>query len=962
VVISIKALSGTTAGDYYLQRDAGCEANYYLEPHETAGRWVGAGAAAIELAGRLDQVGEGAFRRLLAGADPRTSEQLAGPVVRAASAGRLPPRPLVTALTNAARDRGLANPGDLFADERLAESCRGVEANNRRRPFARSLNPKTAEQLATAAGLDPVEVFRDQDGTDNFTPALAKADEREDVRNAGYDVCVSAPKSVSTLFALADPIVAATVRAAHEAAALTAISYLERETAYGFRGHQGGGQRAGRIGTDGFIGAAFSHQTSRANDPQLHTHVVIANLLHGQDGQWSAIDSRSLFRHATTASYVYHAVLRSELTAKLGVGWTRVEKGIAEIAHLPADLRRDFSTRREAIDAELAATGRTDPAAAQLACLKTRPAKEHLTETELREQWTKAANDLGYVPSDVVAKVLAAEPPAKVSLHAITQELTGPKGLTQRRTTVERRDILQALCQAMPGGSPVSLEVLDDLADLITVDSGVVGLLRGSYQEPRYSTAELVATEQKALALAVVLRASPSGRCASRVPDRSLSREQYCVARDLVVFDRQLAVVVGPAGSGKTAALAAAHAVWKNADIPVYGAAVAALAARGLQRATGIPSGTLDRLLADLDRIDPKTGRPAGCAQGAVLVIDEAGMVDTRTLARLLDHTSKSSARLVLIGDPDQLPEIDAGGLFGALAAQPGTLRLTGNVRQVNDWERDALADLRAGRTAKAMVAYVDAGRIHIGPTAAAVHAAIASDYLVATAEHSPGRVVVLASTRAEAAALNAAIRTELQEHGRLRGEPLSVPTPQGVTDFAVGDSVVITRNHRAFGVLNGTRGQVVGADLANASLRIVDTDGEEHDLDRRLLTTGDVQHGYAMTVHKAQGATVDVALVSGTATLTKEAGYVALSRGTTANHLYATIDDLTTACPELKIRRGTRDVSDGVDRLHQHLARSGAHRLASADPPEPPSWPDEARRRHDALYEPEAPTRGMER
>jgi conjugative relaxase-like TrwC/TraI family protein len=216
-------------------------------------------------------------------------------------------------------------------------------------------------------------------------------------------VCVSAPKSVSTLFALAEPGIAATVRAAHETAAATAIAYLEQETAHGFRGHQGDGQRAARIGTDGYVAAAFSHQTSRANDPQLHTHVVIANLVHGDDGKWSAVDSWSLHRHATSASYLYHAVLRGELTAKLSVGWTRVDKGVAEIAHMPSDLRRGFSTRREAIEEELAVTGRTDPAAAQWACLKTRPAKVHLTETELREEWTQTARQLGHEPAEVVS-------------------------------------------------------------------------------------------------------------------------------------------------------------------------------------------------------------------------------------------------------------------------------------------------------------------------------------------------------------------------------------------------------------------------------------------------------------------------------------------------------------------------------------------------------------------------------
>jgi conjugative relaxase-like TrwC/TraI family protein len=960
VVISIKALSGSTAGDYYLERDAGCEAHYYLEPHEAAGRWIGGGARAVGLTGPLDDAGEEAFRRLLAGAHPLSGEQLAGPVWRAVLAGRLPPRPLAEGLTEAARQRGLTNPSELFGDEELVDAYLGVAARNHRRPFARMLDPRIAEQLASAAGLDPVEVYRDPDAADAFSVALARADERYDARNAGYDVCVSAPKSVSTLFALADPDIASTVRAAHETAATTAIAYLERETAYGIRGHQGDGQRAARIGSDGYVAAAFAHQTSRANDPQLHTHVVIANLLHGEDGKWSALDSRSLHRFATAASYLYHTVLRGELTAELGVGWTRVEKGIAEIAHMPTDLRHEFSTRREEIEAELATTGRADPAAAQLACLKTRPAKEHIKETELREQWTQTALGLGYEPADVLARAMTAEPPAELQLDRVIRELTGPKGLTQRRTTVERRDILQALCQALPAGHPVTLPELDDLTELVTSDASVVRFMCGSDDPSRYSTTELVATEQRALALAAVLRESPSGRCGHRIPTRSLNSEQLQVARDLVVLDRQLAVVVGPAGSGKTAALAAAHAGWKNAGIPVYGAAVAALAARGLQSATGIPSGTLDQLLADLDRIDPRTGRAAGCVPGAVLVIDEAGMVDTRTLYRLLEHACNSSARLVLVGDPHQLPEIDAGGLFGTLVDHPSTLHLSGNVRQADEWEREALADLRGGRTAEALVAYLEAGRIHVEPTTADVHRTIAHDYIRAISSPGDGgRVVVLASTRKESDALNATIRDALQQRGRLTGPTLLVMTKQGLTEFAVGDAIVITRNHRAHGVLNGTRGHVTEVDPDQDSMRVIDVDGQEHSVDRRLLDTGDVRHGYAMTVHKAQGATVDIALVSGTATLTKEAGYVALSRGTTANHIYVTAAELANASPMASRRIDARDANSAVDELQRRLGRSSAHRLAAAQLPLR-STPQDDFRRQEPMHQ--SPTRGIQR
>jgi len=161
-----------------------------------------------------------------------------------------------------------------------------------------------AGQLARAAGLDPHRLYRDRHGGDGYTGAVKRLGERVDVRRAGLDLTFSAPKSVSVLYGLGDLAVASEVCAAQAAAVAAAVAYLERAAGHAW-GAPGDGRRAQRIGTDGLIGATFEHRASRAGDLQLHTHVLVANLLHGRDGQWSALDSRAIYRQSLTAGYIY---------------------------------------------------------------------------------------------------------------------------------------------------------------------------------------------------------------------------------------------------------------------------------------------------------------------------------------------------------------------------------------------------------------------------------------------------------------------------------------------------------------------------------------------------------------------------------------------------------------------------------------------------------------------------------
>ena len=209
---------------------------------------------------------------------------------------------------------------------------------------------------------------------------------------AGFDLTFSAPKSVSVLFGIGELELQERVRAAHDIAVLQAVGYLERNAAAVRRGH--GGVIVEQA--PGLVAAAFRHRTSRAGDPQLHTHVLVANLGRGLDGRWSALDGRRLYAHARTASFVYQAVLRGELTRTLGVEWSPVRKGIAEVVGVPRAVMKAFSRRRAEIDAALEARGTSGARAAEAAALATRAVKSKVDAGELVDEWRVRAAELGF--------------------------------------------------------------------------------------------------------------------------------------------------------------------------------------------------------------------------------------------------------------------------------------------------------------------------------------------------------------------------------------------------------------------------------------------------------------------------------------------------------------------------------------------------------------------------------------
>jgi conjugative relaxase-like TrwC/TraI family protein len=729
----------------------------------------------------------------------------------------------------------------------------------------------SAEDLrAILAGISP------RSGTELGLPRRAGP------RVAGFDLTFSAPKSVSLLYALGSPGQSAAARAAHKHAVSEGVDYLERHALFARRGD--GGQR--RIGTSGLVGAAFVHRTSRNGDPQLHTHVLAANAVEGVDGRWSAPDARGLYFHAQTAGYVYQASLRAGLVRSLGVSFGPVRRGAAELAGVDATVLRRFSTRRAEIEEYLAAFGGTSGRTAEIAALATREPKAHGSHhapdsPELRAQWRLLAHEHGVDPDRLFAEVGR---PRRVELgdsaiRELAATLLGPEGLTAQDSTFERRDVVREVAESLVDGG--DLDSIEAAVDYTLRQPEAVALERmGRGVEPLHTTRQHLDIEAGLIETAVDWRDKGAVALEPALVDRILARrselsaEQRAMVRSLVSSGHGIEVVVGKAGAGKTTALSLAREIFKEAGWSVWGTALSARAAEELVASAGIESVTLARFLGQLDQGDRLLGPKD------VVVVDEAGMVGTRTLAALVEAAHEAGSKLVLVGDPRQLPEIEAGGAFGALAVRLGPLELTENRRQHERWERIALDQLRSGDVVAGLAAYEDHGRIRLAGTMTETRRDLVDRWLDAR-DRGDG-ALMLAVNRRDVAALNRQTRHVLQHCGSLGADLVE---GHG-RSFALGDEVVCLRNARRLGVINGTRGTVVEV---VASSVVIDTSAGPRSLPLTYLDAGHLDHGYASTVHKAQGATYDRAFVLATESLTREAGYVAMSRARLGTELFVT-------------------------------------------------------------------------
>jgi conjugative relaxase-like TrwC/TraI family protein len=694
---------------------------------------------------------------------------------------------------------------------------------------------------------------------------------------SGYDLVFSCPKSVSLVHALTgDERVRREVDGAHETAWQAALGYLEREACVVRRGHGGVGRERG----EGFVAAAFRHRTSRAQDPHLHTHVIVANMARSEDGEWRALDGEAILRtYRLAAGYLYEAQLRHELTRRLGVEWTEPVKGMAELSQVPEEAVRAFSTRRQSLLEHMEALGTEGFAAARVAALATREAKEQVDLPKLRQEWLARAAEHGLGSRELHQLVreprLGSMLPGREELACL---LLAADGLTATKTTFTQAELVRAVAGALRDGAQVDevLAAADELAHFPGVEQVEPGEVPG--RPARFTTRELLEVEREALTLAskgreVGAPAADRRTVLRGVAESDLSPDQQRLVREAALSRDRVVCVVGVAGSGKTSALRTLHDLHRASGVLVVGAAPSGRAADELQTATGIPSGTLHRLLLDADR---DGGLPHAC----VLVVDEAGMAETRVLAPLLREVDRAEGKAILVGDPFQLPAVGAGGLYPALCERLGAIELTENRRQHEPSERHALARLRRGDPESYLAHAAKHGRLQVDDDLTVAKQRLLEDWWQSGALDPAGSVMI-AYRRADIRDLNQAAHALMLRANRLSPEALVL----GEREFRIGDRVLCRQNDRRLGLRNGTRATITELDQTTLILR---TDQGALRSVPVAYAAKHLEHGYALTGHAAQGATVERAfvLVEARGAL-QEWGYVACSRARRETRLY---------------------------------------------------------------------------
>jgi conjugative relaxase-like TrwC/TraI family protein len=750
---------------------------------------------------------------------------------------------------------------------------------------------------------------------------------------AGYDLTFSPVKSVSTLWAVADPAVAAVIERAHQAAVKDALTFIEEHALFTRTGPQGIRQ----VNVGGLVATAFTHRDSRAGDPDLHTHVAVANKVQTLDGRWLSIDGRVLFKSNVAASETYNTALEQHLRDTLGVrfavrpGTDQTKRPIREIVGVEPRLNQRWSTRRAHIEArrgELAIQFQEDHGRpptpiealhlAQQATLETRDTKhEPRSLTEQRATWLREAAAVLGSPEAVASMVRTVlAPPAKTAMIAdsnwiaqtadhiltvmeasrSTWQMWHVRAEAQRQVrTIDvpaeyAAALVHLLVDEVLDRRCIALAALDDIEEpesLRRVDGSSVYRVAGA---DLYTSQRILDAEQRLVAAAGRRDGSAVGESAVDLAllemaanGTALDAGQASLVRQMCSSGARVQLAIAPAGAGKTTAIRALTLAWTEDGGQVIGLAPSAAAAAVLAEETGIRADTLAKLTWSLDHGElPDWAAAVGPA--TLVIIDEAGMADTLSLDTAVQFAIGRGASVRLVGDDQQLAAIGAGGVLRDIKQTHGVLQLTELHRFTDAAEAQASLTLRDGKP-EALNFYLEHGRLHVGDIANTTEEA----FHAWVSDRSAGLdAIMIAPTRELVAQLNRRARDRRLDHSAAAAEVALADGNQA----SVGDVIITRRNDRRLRltatdwVKNGDRWMITHV-AKHGDLTVRHTRSHltvRLPADYVRASTG---LGYATTIHGAQGVSADTMHGLLTGQESRQQLYTMITRGRHANHLY---------------------------------------------------------------------------
>lgn len=446
--------------------------------------------------------------------------------------------------------------------------------------------------------------------------------------------------------------------------------------------------------------------------------------------------------------------------------------------------------------------------------------------------------------------------------------------MTRQQSTFTHQDLARFVNR-----HTVDSEQFQQVYDKVKGHDQLVYLGEDEHHRERFTTKVMLAVETQMLDHAAVLSKREKQGILDTVKTHLMSKQltgEQRLAFEHITASGDLKCVIGYAGTGKSYLLGAAREAWEKAGYRVLGTTLSGIAAENLAGSSGIESRTLASRFYYWDRGEQLLN------SRDVLVIDEAGMIGSRQMAQVLAHAEKHGAKIILMGDPEQLQAIEAGAAFRGVSERTGYVALTDIRRQRQDWQQEATRELATGKTEQALARYDQHQHVHAFETQMAAQQGLISLWNDARLSDSSQTQIMLAYTRKEVRELNDRARHLRREQGEL-GQDHGVSTARGERSLAEHDRIYFLKNDRSLGVMNGTLGTI---EAIRGREITVSLDRDDSRPDNALRTVrihldqyNHIDHGYAATVHKAQGVTVDRSYLLASPYLDRHATYVAVTR-----------------------------------------------------------------------------------